>query len=334
MRIGVDAMGGDRGISVVVAGAVAAQSRLDSGDRIVLFGDRDAITAELAKADDVSLIEVVHTSQVVAMDDSPVEAIRSKKDSSLVVMTVQHREGEIDACISAGNTGACVAAAQMYMRRLKGVARPGIMVVAPTFKGIFALCDVGANVNCRPQNLLQYGIMCSEYLKYTHNVENPRVGLISIGEEDVKGNDLVKQTNELMRAEKRIRFVGNVEGRDILRGVADVMVCEGFVGNVILKVIEGMAESIVKGMLQKFEEIMPDQLGRVLQVVGKLAEEFDSNNYGGAPLLGMDGIWLICHGASSSSGIMNAILKAKIFGSQDVNQHILEHLANDVEVTV
>lgn len=330
MRIGLDAMGGDRGVAEVVAGAVEAQGCLKNDDRIVLFGDAQAIEQELSKYDDLPHIEVHGTTQVVGMAEAPVEAVRTKPDSSLVVMTRMQRKGEIDACVSAGNTGACVAAAQMHLRRLKGVHRPGIMVVVPTFHGPVALCDVGANVNCRPHHLLQYALMCSEYLKGTFHLKDPRVGLISVGEEETKGNDLVKVTNELMRKDDKINFIGNVEGRDLLKGVCDVMVCEGFVGNVILKLIEGIAEGLIKGLLQKFEEAMPDQLGRLLITLGGLAEDFDSNNYGGAPLLGVDGIFMICHGASNAKGIMNAICRAKEFGTEHVNDHIVKLIAEDV----
>ena len=199
MRIGLDAMGGDRGPSEVVSGALAAREYLENGDTIVLVGQEDVVRRELDAHDMCDGIEVYHAEQAIGMAESPVDALRNKPKSSITVMTALHRHKELDACISAGNTGACVAAAQMGLRRLKGVHRPGISVLAPTFAGPLAICDCGANVNCRPLNLYQYGVMTSVYMRAITDIESPRVGLLSVGEEETKGNTLVKKTSELLK---------------------------------------------------------------------------------------------------------------------------------------
>jgi len=261
------------------------------------------------------------------MDESPVEALRAKPRNSIAVMAEMHRDGEIDACISAGNTGACVAAAQMRLRRLRGVHRPGIAIITPTFWTPVAVCDVGANVNCRPRHLHQYGLMASVYLRAMYGTENPRVGLLSIGQEDAKGNALVRDAHDLLKNDPDIRFVGNVEGRDLFRDACDVMVCDGFVGNVVLKLIEGMACSVLEGMLRELAETMPAQAGAIQRASADLITKYDYNEYGGAPLLGIAGICIICHGASSYRGIMNAVRVAKDFASYRVNEQITELLA-------
>jgi glycerol-3-phosphate acyltransferase PlsX len=329
MRIGLDAMGGDRGPGEIIAGAVAAGPYLDNGDRIVLVGDESIIRAELAKCDNCGHIEVVNASQAIDMAEPPVEAIRNKPDSSIVVMTGLHRQGKLDACISAGNTGACVAAAQMMLRRLEGVQRPGITVLAPGAKTPVALCDVGANVNCRPQHLYQYGVMASLYYQAARGVENPRVGLLSVGGEDGKGNDLVKKASELLRADPTINFIGNVEGGDLVRDICDVMICEGFVGNVVLKLVESIGTGLLKSFVNGMIATMPDQKERIMQGLEKISHLHDSDDYGGAPLLGVDGIWIICHGASKSKGIMNAVRVSMEVAARQVNKHIVKQLSRD-----
>ena len=327
MRIGIDAMGGDRAPIEEVKGALAARQFLNDGDKIVLIGQTDQLRDRLGTPSAwKDFIEVHHAGQVVSMDEAPVEALRTKPDSSLAVMVRLASEGGIDACISAGNTGACVAAAQMRLRRLRGVHRPGIAVVTPTFHGPVALCDVGANVNCRPQHLLQYGIMASIYVQTVCGVVNPRVGLLSIGEEDAKGTSLVKQTRQLMKEDPHVNFIGNVEGRDLFGGVCDVMVCEGFVGNVMLKLMEGMAEGVVRALLAELSISMRGQEDLVRKAGVGIAAKYDYNEYGGAPLLGVGGICIICHGASSYRGIMNAVRVAKDFATGRVNQRITELL--------
>ncbi|MCD6364701.1 MAG: phosphate acyltransferase PlsX [Planctomycetes bacterium] len=333
MRIGIDAMGGDRAPSVVIGGALAARERLKSGgDRIALVGDEAAILEHLNQSG-VSgwqdAIDVYHASEAITMDELPVEALRAKPDSSISVLVEMHARGEIDACISAGNTGAYVAAAQMRLRRLPGVHRPGIAILTPTHYGPVAICDVGANVNCRPRHLQQYGVMASVYLRECYGVTSPRVGLLSVGEEDAKGNYLVKETRELMRDDSAQNFIGNVEGRDLFSGTCDVMICDGFVGNVILKLIEGMAVGVLKGMLGELIKALPnpdikEKIGKVGKIVMRT---YDFNEYGGAPLLGVGGMCLICHGASEDKGIMNAVLGARKLVKHQVNEQIVKLLS-------
>ena len=246
----------------------------------------------------------------------------------MAVLTQMHRDGEVDACISAGNTGAFVAAAQMHLRRLPGVHRPGISIVTPTSYGPVTVCDVGANVNCRPAHLHQYGVMASIYAQTICGVEQPRVGLLSIGQEDAKGNELVKRTVELLKNDKAINFIGNVEGRDLFSGICDVIACEGFVGNVVLKLMEGMAEGIVKAALTELVRAVPDQRAAVDQAANTIITKFDFNEYGGAPLLGVGGICIICHGDSDYRAIKNAVKVARIFSKHQVNQRIVKLLSS------
>ena len=323
MRIGIDAMGGDRAPVEEVKGAQAARQFLNDGDKTVLIGQEKLLLEQLgARSAWSDFIEVRHADQVIGMGEPPVEALRTKPDSSIALMARLHAEGEVDACISAGNTGACVAAAQMRLRRLRGVHRPGIAIVTPTYYGPVAVCDVGANLNCRPQHLLQYGIMASIYVKAVCGIDHPRVGLLSIGEEDAKGTSLVKQTRQLFKDDPAVNFIGNVEGRDLFGGVCDVMVCEGFVGNVVLKLMEGMAEGVVRTLLEDLSVSMPGHDKLVAKAGTAIAAKYDYNEYGGAPLLGVGGICIICHGASNYRGIMNAVRVAKDFATGHVNEQI------------
>lgn len=329
MRIGIDAMGGDRAPVEEVKGALEACALLSADDKIVLVGDKAAIGEQIGDAEGwQDHIEIHHASQAIGMNEKPVEALRTKPDSSLLVMTQLHADGELDACISAGNTGAFVAAAQMKLRRLEGVIRPGIGIVTPTYYGPVAVCDVGANVSCRPQHLHQYGVMASVYLNAICGVQNPRVGLLSVGEEDAKGNELVKKTRDLMKNDPGVNFIGNVEGRDLFSGACDVMICDGFVGNVVLKLMEGMAEGVIMSFLQELAVIMPNAAVEIKKAAGAIKKKFDYNEYGGAPLLGVDGICIICHGASSHKGIMNAVRVTKEFSKHHVNEQITKLLAN------
>ncbi len=327
MRIGIDAMGGDSAPVEEIRGAFSARTLLDEDDRIVLVGREDVLREHLASCDGwEDFIEIHPAADVIGMDESPVEALRSKPDSSIAVMAEMHKRGELDACLSAGNTGAFVAAAQMRLRRLRGVHRPGIAIITPTHAGPVALCDVGANVQCRPQHLHQYALMASVYLDALCGVDKARVGLLSIGEEDAKGTDLVKRARDLMREDRDIELVGNVEGRDLFRGVCDVMVCDGFVGNVVLKLMEGMAVGVIHGLIGELVASMPDHEGRIVQAAEGIASKYDFNEYGGAPLLGIAGICIICHGASDQRGIMNAVRVAREFAEQKVNDRIIELL--------
>ena len=330
MRIGVDAMGGDYGPGETVRGALSALEHIDGDDRLVLVGDQEAIRAQLSSAtvDWSQQIEIRHASQDIAMDEAPVEALRTKPDSPIPILAQLQRDGKLDAMVSAGSTGACVAASQMRLRRLRGVHRPGIAILTPTPHGPVAICDVGANVNCRPVHLHQYALMAGLYLKTVFGTEDPRVGLLSIGTEEAKGNDLVRQSRDLLKKDSRVNFVGNVEGRDLFSGACDVMVCEGFVGNVVLKLMEGMAEGFVRSILSELAASAQADPEQVIQAGKRFMAKYDYNEYGGAPLLGVAGICMICHGASSFRGIMNAIRGAKAFAAHRLNDQITDALSD------
>jgi glycerol-3-phosphate acyltransferase PlsX len=329
MRIGIDAMGSDAAPLQEVKGALACREFLAPDDQIVLVGDEELLRKHLDGEGDgwQDLVEIQHAGKVIGMNEPPVEALRAKPDSSVATLVKMHKEGGVDACISAGNTGAYVAASQMLLRRLPGVHRPGITILTPTYNGLVAICDVGANVNCRPQHLHQYGVMASVYLNAIGGIRDPRVGLLSVGEEDRKGNELVKRTHELMRNDPNLNFIGNVEGRDLFTGVCDVVVSDGFVGNVVLKLMEGMAEGVLTAMLKELATAMPDMAGKVQKAGGDIVAKYDYNEYGGAPLLGVSGICIICHGASDHRGIKNAVRGAMDLSKRHVNETIVKLLA-------
>ena len=336
MRAAVDVMGGDHAPAAILQGCWEAAPLLEEGDVVYLCGDQAVITAGLASSgldpERKARFKIIPTTEVVGMDDSPVEAIRSKPNSSISVMCKMGGRGETDVVISAGNTGACVAAAQLRMRLLPGVSRPGIAVVLPTFHGPVVICDVGANVAPKPKHLEQYAIMAGAYATAVCGIENPRIGLLSIGEEDAKGNQLVKEARKLMRDEPLVNFVGNVEGRDLFKGVVDVVVCDGFVGNIVLKFTEGMAEGLFQTILAELQEFAPDLLGQFKPVMKKIYAKHDWQEYGGAPLLGVGGYCLICHGRSDSRAIKNAIRVGKQLVNSGVNKKIIETVAATIPV--
>ena len=327
-------MGGDRAPAAEVKGALAARSLLDPDDRIVLVGDEKKIRAVLALRNGwEDFIEIHHAAQRVGMDESPVDAIRAKPDSSLMALVELHAAGEIDACISAGNTGAFVAAATVRLRRLRGVHRPGIAIVVPTLHGPVIVCDVGANVSCRPQHLYQYSVMASVYAERITGISNPRIGLLSVGQEDTKGTILVRDAHALLKADDMLYFVGNVESRDLFRGACDVMICDGFVGNVVLKLIEGMGEGLLREILQNVRlSVGPAAAHAAQKAVLETKHKYDSNEYGGAPLLGVGGTCIICHGASDARGIKNGVRQTKAFVRHHVNDRIIELLARNQRI--
>lgn len=334
MRIGIDAMGGDFAPAEPVKGALAARDLLGENDRIVLIGNESAIRGYLK--DTIGweeFIEIVHTPGVIGMAEPPVEALRQKPDSSIAKMASMAARGELDAILSAGNTGACVAAAQMRLRRLPGVHRPGIAIVIPTFSGPVVMCDVGANVNCRALHLYQYGLMAAEYSRCICGIAHPRVALLSIGAEDAKGNALVKEARELFKRNPAMKFVGNVEGCDIFRNLCDVIITDGFVGNVALKLIEGLAEGLIKSITQELTVSRPDLAEQFNRAVLATKERYDFNEYGGAPLLGVNGICIICHGASRARAMTNAIKVALDFSKTRINERITECIVSASAVT-
>lgn len=336
MRAAVDVMGGDRAPEAILAGCWEAAGLLDPDDQILLVGNKDVIDPALKQADlpedKRHLYKPVYSTQVIAMDESPVEAVRTKSDSSISVMNKLVAKGEADVAISAGNTGACVAAAQLRMRLLPGVSRPGIAIILPTFHGPVVLCDVGANPEPKPKHMQQYGLMASAYSKAICGIENPRVGLLSIGEEDSKGNSMTKEARKLMRDEPLLNFVGNVEGKDIFKGVVDVVVCDGFVGNIVLKFTEGLSEGIFQTIVAEVQEFDPSLMLSLKPVMKKIYSKHDWQEYGGAPLLGVGGYCLICHGRSEARAIKNAIRVGKqLFGSR-INEKIVEQISKSIQV--
>jgi glycerol-3-phosphate acyltransferase PlsX len=323
-------MGGDRAPAAILRGCFDAVQFLAGGDVVHLVGDEPTITAALQASsltpEQRTLYNVVPTTEVIGMDEPPVEAIRAKSNSSISVMCKMVAKGDADAAISAGNTGACVAAAQLRMRLLPGVVRPGIAVILPTFHGPVTICDVGANVAPQPRHLQQYAIMAAAYAHDVCQIDNPRVGLLSIGEEDAKGNQLTKEARKLMRDDPLVNFVGNVEGRDIFKGLVDVVVCDGFVGNIILKFTEGIAEGLFQTILAEISESAPQLAEPFKPVMRKIYSKHDWQEYGGAPLLGVGGYCLICHGRSEARAIMNAIRVAKQLVNSGVNPKIVERI--------
>ncbi|MHC4453666.1 MAG: phosphate acyltransferase PlsX, partial [Planctomycetota bacterium] len=321
MRIAVDAMGGDAAPIEIVKGAVAA-ARIYSDHEIVLVGDQRRIQNELdARRSGIGNISVVHASQVVDMNESATVAVRKKVDSSITRSVKLVAEREADAVVSAGNTGATVAAASLFLRTLENVKRPGIAVSIPTFHGACMVIDSGANIQCKPAHLMQYGVMASVFCEYVLNIEKPRVGLLNIGEEDAKGNELVKETFSLL-SNTTLNFVGNAEGRDVFDGKFDIVVCEGFVGNVLLKFAEGLSISMLAAFASEAKKSVLTKLGAWLckPVREHLYSKMDYTEYGGVPLLGIDGICIISHGRSESKTIQNAIREAIQCGKYEVNK--------------
>jgi len=261
------------------------------------------------------------------MDETPIESLRKKPKSSIAILAKLGKLHQVDAVISAGNTGASVAAFQMRMRNLPGVNRPGIAVVFPTFEGPVTICDVGANIACKPINLYQYAVMASLYSKHLLDIKNPRVGLMSIGSEDAKGNEVIKKTRELMKSDANMNFVGNIEGRDIFKGVCDVAVCDGFVGNVILKLTEGVVDGLFKAIKHELTQEKQQLAMKFKPVMTRIYKKYDYNEYGGALLLGINGTSLICHGSSRSRTIRNAILASKKYYTEKINDKIVEYLS-------
>jgi len=327
LRLAIDAMGGDYAPREVVRGVVAARDLL-AGDEMILVGDEATVRAELqAVGASPQRLTVVHASQQVGMAEPPVEAIRRKPDSSMRRATELMARGEADAVVGAGNTGAFVAAAHMVVKRLPGIRRPGISVVFPTFHGPVVLIDVGANVDSRPIHLLQYGLMADIYARQVIGAEKPRVGILSIGEESEKGNILAREAGELL-AKSALNFCGNAEGRDLFNGRFDVVVCDGFVGNIVLKCIEGLVENMFQVIMQEVKSLDPAVMVKLGPVLKELQRRHDSEEYGGAPLLGVDGTVIICHGNSKARAITNACRAAATCVQMQVNRMIVEVVAH------
>jgi glycerol-3-phosphate acyltransferase PlsX len=334
MKIAVDAMGGDNAPHAIVAGAVQAAKEYGVG--IILVGIEQSIQAELKKHTHAQSlpIEVRNATEVVDMLDSPVTVFRRKKDSSIRVANELVKSGEAVAVISAGHSGAAMATSLFVMGSLEGVERPAIATFMPTMKGTSIILDVGANVDCKPNHLLQFAIMGEVYAKYVLKNPNPRVGLLSIGEEATKGNELTKEAFKLL-TETSLNFIGNVEGRDVMSGNADVVVCDGFIGNVVLKLSEAVAEAIGLMIRENIGDNLIKKLGYFMMrpVFRALKRRVDYAEYGGMPLIGINGISIISHGRSSAQAIKNAIRVAAELAKSEAIRHMHEDIEKNMELT-
>lgn len=323
MRIALDAMGVEKGIGMVIEGVEKA---VESNPQIemILVGDKKRIEDELTRYGHKRMpFSIVHAPEVVEMTDSPSIAAKTKKGSSIAVALDLLKKGKAEALVSAGNTGAVMATSLLKLGKLKGVKRPCLAVIFPTLNGKrVIILDVGANVDCKPYHLLQFAFMGSIYAQKVLKKRRPRVGLLSIGEEDNKGNHLVIQTSKLLQ-ESSLNFVGNIEGRDITGGAVEVVVCDGFVGNIILKFAEGFAKTTLTIIGKEMEKSLPE-IGSVLsrRLFDQVKKDLDYAEYGGVPLLGIKGVCVIAHAASSSKAVKNAILASFEFASEKINQHI------------
>jgi glycerol-3-phosphate acyltransferase PlsX len=329
MRIAIDAMGGDNAPVEIIKGVLEASKILGTDDELTLVGDEAVISAHLSQlgASDTS-VKIVHAPEAIGMNEKPVESLRKKKKSSIAIMAKMASKGQTDGLISAGNTGACVAAGQLRMRNLPGVNRPGISAILPTFGGPVAMCDIGANVSCKPINLYQYAAMSSIYVKQLSGIENPRVGLLGIGVEAEKGNDLVKKAREMIESDPNLNFIGFIEGRDLLNGTCDVAICEGFVGNIAIKLIEGLIDGLFGAIGKELVEGTPELAKKFKPVMKKIYEKYDYHEFGGAHLIGLNGSSMICHGSSNSRTIKNAIIASKELHTHKLNDKIVEYLSN------
>ena len=326
MRIALDAMGGDQAPAPIVAGAIqAVQAAADVS--VVLVGDRERVEPLLTGDVPRDRLEIFHCTQNIGMEESPVEGLRKKPDNSISRCWQLLAEKKVDAVVSAGNTGAMVAGGLRLRRFLKNVKRPGIATIMPTAKGPCVILDVGANVHPKPSHLFQYGVMGSIFAKHILQRDNPTIGLMNVGEEEGKGHELAQKTHELFGSSPfKDRFVGNIEGRDIHRGACDVIVTDGFVGNVILKLCEGVFEFIMKLVAKEVVHPLPNDRALAGKAMHELVGRYDYSSFGGAPLLGIDGICIICHGSSGERAIRNAIGVAAQYARAGLNELIVSEL--------
>ena len=322
VRVALDAMGGDKAPGEVVLGAIQAAREYSMG--VYLVGREDAIRAELAKHDTSGLdLPIVHTDEFIEMDEHPVSAVRKKKNASMTLALQLVRDGSALGAVSAGNSGAMMAASLFTLKRIEGVDRPALGTVFPTKDGVSFVLDVGANTDCKPEYLQQFALMGSIYMERIFSVASPRVGLLANGEEETKGNELVIQTHQLLKAHAKtlgINFIGNVEGREIPSGGADVVVCDGFVGNVVLKLSEGLAETLLGMLRTQMTSSLPNKLAAAVLQPGlrKVFRRMDYAEYGGVPLLGINGSAIVSHGRSNAKAIKNALRVARQTSETDV----------------
>ncbi|MEG6569874.1 phosphate acyltransferase PlsX [Thermoanaerobacterium thermosaccharolyticum] len=329
MRIAVDAMGGDYAPLEITKGVYKALENFNI--EIVLVGNKDQLDKYVKEEKGLT---VVHTTETITNNEPPVAAIRKKKDSSMAVGIDMLNKGEVDAFLSAGNTGALMAGSLLKIGRIKGIDRPALAPILPTLNGATILLDAGSNTDCKPINLFQFAIMGNVYAQKMLNIDNPKIGLFNIGAEEEKGNELTKQVYDLIK-KSHLNFIGNVEGRDIAYGVADVVTCDGFVGNAILKSMEGTASVISSLLKQELQRNLLTKLGAILIYNGlkNIVKKMDYTEYGGAPLLGIKKPVIKAHGSSKSKAIFNAIRQAKTIVEMDVISHIqkeIELIGDDI----
>ena len=329
-KVVLDAMGGDHSPGEMVLGAVNAVKEKDNLF-VYIVGPSDRIQAELDKYEyPKDQIEIVHASDEITCHDAPVQAIRGKKDSSMVVGLRMVREGKADGFVSAGNSGAVLVGGQVLVGKMKGIERAPLAPIVPTLKGVSLLVDCGANVDAKPSNLVQFAQMGSIYMENALKIEHPTVGILNIGAEEEKGNALVKETYPLLKECKDINFIGSVEARDFIYGAADVVVTEAFAGNVMLKTIEGVASGLFKLIKNSITATPVSTIGAALvkPQLKNVAKIFDATEYGGAPLLGLNGLVVKIHGNASHKEVKNALFQVEMFRSQDVNGKIREQLSD------
>ena len=326
MKIAIDAMGGDHAPKEPIKGAIESLDLIKGN--LVLIGNKEKIELELKNYTyDDNRITIIHTTEVVENEDKPVKAIKSKKDSSMVVGMKMLRHGEIDAFVSAGNTGALLAGGLLKVGRIKGIDRPAICSVYPTTKGASVIVDAGANAECKPRNLHEFAHMASIYAEKVFEIDSPKVGLVNIGSEEGKGNSLVQESYDLLK-ESKLNFIGNLEARNIPLGDADVIVCDGFTGNVILKLSEGVAKSFTMMLKESFLTNFKTKLAALVmkKPLSKMKKVLDYTEYGGAPLLGCEGLIIKAHGSSNSKAFKNAIKYAEKCVVSDVVNEIKKSL--------
>lgn len=332
-NIALDAMGGDNAPAEIVKGAVEAVEK-EPSMKVFLIGIQEAIEKELIKYQyNKSQIEVVHAPEVIETAEPPVNAIRRKKDSSMVVGMKMVKGGQADAFVSAGSSGAILVGGQVIVGRIKGVERPPLAPLIPTEKGVALLIDCGANVDARASHLVQFAKMGSIYMENVLGIRNPRVGIVNIGAEEDKGNALVKETFPLLKEQKDLNFIGSVEAREIPHGQAEVIVCEAFAGNIILKLYEGVGAVLVSKMKEGMMGSLRSKLGALLvkPALKQTLKQFDASEYGGAPLLGLNGLVVKTHGSSKSKEVCNTLLQCVTFKQQKINDKIKECIQTDQE---
>ncbi|WP_294488520.1 phosphate acyltransferase PlsX [Anaerosporobacter sp.] len=328
IRVAVDAMGGDNAPGQIVKGAVEAVNERND-IKVFLVGREDIVNSELQQYTyNKDQIEVVQASDIITNDEAPVMAIRRKKDSSIVVAMKLVKNGDADAFISAGSTGAILVGGQLIVGRIKGVDRPPLAPLIPTIKGVSLLVDCGANVDARSSHLVQFAKMGSLYMEHIVGIKNPKVAIVNIGSEEEKGNMLVKETYPLLKNCEDINFIGSIEARDIPYGAADVIVCEAFVGNVILKLYEGLSSALVGTIKKGLMSTTKSKIGAALckGELKKTLKGFDASEFGGAPMLGLNGLVVKTHGSSKNTEIKNAIIQCVSFNEQNINEKIKENI--------